>query len=171
MPREHWATAGTRARTCCLLTAGCPAFRLPPLHYRFGMIVLPDAHQNPGSRRYHPANRAYRRGRGSADRFGQQVRAKLVSGFLATATIRCRNRCELVSKRRTGIASIQNGRAIGKFSVYSKGRTTPGTCNPERRQRAACDRPCSAHGKLVEERNRVALLFTQCPAIVGAPRS
>jgi len=41
------------------------------------MIVLPDAHQNPGSRRYRPAYRAYRRGSGSADRFGQQVRVKL----------------------------------------------------------------------------------------------
>jgi hypothetical protein len=41
------------------------------------MLVLPDAHQNPGSLRYRPAHRAKRRGSGSADRFGQQVRAKL----------------------------------------------------------------------------------------------
>jgi hypothetical protein len=100
-PREHWAIAlNSCAHLLPAFTAGCPAFWLSPLHYRFGMIVLPDAHQNPGSRRYRPAHRSDRRGSGSADRFGQQVRAKLASGFLATATIRCRNNCELVCKNK-----------------------------------------------------------------------
>jgi len=54
-----------------------PGFSATTASLSFRDRILPDAHQNPGSLRYRPADRADRRGSGSADRFGQQVRAKL----------------------------------------------------------------------------------------------
>jgi hypothetical protein len=78
-----------RAPVACLPRAARLFGHRHSLSFRGGCLTRRPPKS--GSRRYRPAHRANRRGSGSADRFGQQVRAKLASRFLATAAIRCRN--------------------------------------------------------------------------------
>ncbi len=76
-PRKHWPIALNSYAHLLPAYRRLPGFLAIATSLSFRDGRLKRHHQNPGSRRYRPAHRAYRRGSGSADRFGQQVRAKL----------------------------------------------------------------------------------------------
>jgi len=90
-PRKHWPIALNSYAHLLPAYRRLPGFLAIATSLSFRDGRLKRHHQNPGSLRYRPAHRANSRGSGSADRFGQQVRARLAFRFLATATIRCRN--------------------------------------------------------------------------------
>ena len=109
------------------------------------MSILSEAHQNPGSRRYRPAHRAYRHGTGSADRFGQQVRAKLVAGSLprqrfVAGIMRTSSKKKNLLPRVRGLTNVKNTRTLKATSD----RTTYDDRRHQEQQQNAARSPCGS---------------------------